>query len=382
MEPAAGTASTDPLLVGSERVRRGAERAPSRVLATLALLGTTLTVLGGILEVHRDGFGWLGLVQPGSDGPSAAVFVEDFPDVDLIEGSGHDGQQFYAIARDFPDLGAASAHLDRPQYRLQRPLFPMLSWLLHPSGGGWGLVAATAVVGALSLLGLGLAAGALSVRLGGPAWVALFAPLLPGSFYAFRMGVADNLALALAIAYLLAAERRRIGLAVAAAVAAVLAKEAILVLIVGYAVVRRTKPAVIAGVAATATVASWWLALRALVEASSPQVVEFTYPLGGVIDNVGFWRTHGHLLAASTVVGTLVAAAVVVVRRPHHPLFGAVLAFAAFSLLFGRDVLGLDQNGTRTIGPLVLLVVLVALTPGARAGAPWPGRRPCGPPPG
>src|ERR671919_468424 len=47
-----------------------------------------------------------------------------------------------AIARDPMHLHDVADHLDRPRYRLQRPLYPLLAWLLHPGGGGMGLVLA------------------------------------------------------------------------------------------------------------------------------------------------------------------------------------------------------------------------------------------------
>ena len=41
-------------------------------------------------------------------------------------GFGHDGQQFYVIARTFPDMQDADGHVDRLKYRARRVLFPAL----------------------------------------------------------------------------------------------------------------------------------------------------------------------------------------------------------------------------------------------------------------
>src|SRR5690606_32547344 len=119
-----------------------------------------------LVNVRVNGGNTLGLVQPGADGPAVEVFAEDFPAVELPEGLGHDGQQFYAIARNPLDVEAVSEHLDRSRHRYQRPLFPLLAWALHPSGGGYGLIAAFAVVGIASVFLVGVAAGALSTTLG------------------------------------------------------------------------------------------------------------------------------------------------------------------------------------------------------------------------
>lgn len=98
---------------------------------------------------------------------TASLVAHDAADADLAPNRGHDGQQFYAIARAPMHLDDAAEHLDRPRYRLQRPLFPVLAWALHPSGGGTGLVWALIAVGVAGVLLSGLGAGALSTALGG-----------------------------------------------------------------------------------------------------------------------------------------------------------------------------------------------------------------------
>ena len=89
--------------------------------------------------------------------------------------------------------------LDRPRYRLQRPLLPWLAWALHPSGGGIGLVYAFLLVGFGALVVGGVSLGAISVSLGGRTWPALAFPLLPGGYVCLRISVADTLSVALAL---------------------------------------------------------------------------------------------------------------------------------------------------------------------------------------
>lgn len=333
-------------------------------LIRFALAGTVLVVAGAFLDLRSKGGNTVGLIQPGADGPSAAAFAEDFPEVRLPDGLGHDGQQFYVVARNPLDLDEVSEDLDRPRYRLQRPLFPVLAWALHPGGGGYGLVAALAVVGIAAVFALGLAAGSLSTTLGGGAWPAALAPILPGTYAAFRLTLADTLALALALFALVAAERNRPFRAAVAAVLAALAKESVLVLVVAHAAFRRTRAAVIAAVASVATTAAWWVALRFLVDADSRQVLEFTWPFGGVVTNLDDWVTGDDWISGITVIATFCLAALALWRRgPRHPLFGALAATAAFSVLLGPDVLGPDFNGPRTLGPLLLLAILTFGTP-------------------
>lgn len=332
----------------------------------LAVLGTAVTVTLAVLHAHQTDMGWLALVQPGTEGLAADVFAEDFPDVDLQGGIGHDGQYFYVAARSPTDPELLSEHIGRPRYRLQRPLFPALAWALHPTGGGYGLLTAMVVVGAGSLLLLGMAAGLLSVQLGGPALPAAVIPLLPGSLWSFRLGLADNLALALALLGIWAVHRRATGVATALGVGAVLAKEAMLVLLVAKAAADRRRESVIPAAVATCVAAAWWFALRSLIETSGRQVLELTWPFGGMADNLDQWLAGEELLASTSVAVTLVLSVGVLVHRGRrHPLFGPLLGSLAFTTVLSGQVLGLDHNGSRTIAPALVLAILVAVTPAA-----------------
>lgn len=337
---------------------------PWRRLFQLAGLGTLLMVVGVLLHLESEGGNVVGLIQPGAKGPSAEVFAEDFPDTVLPGGIGHDGQQFYAIARNPLHWDEVADHLDRPQYRLQRPLFPLLAWMLHPTGGGTPLILAFFVVGVVSVFLLGLFGGGLSAQLGGGTWPALLLPLLPGSFAALRITLADTLALALALGALLWAERGRAGPAAAAAIGAVLAKESILLLPVIHAVARRRRAATVAAVAAVGAAGMWWVLVHLLVDADQRQVVEFTWPLGGVLEGASVWFEGRDLVAAGTVVGAFALAVVALWRRGRaHPLFGALLAVTVFSVFLGPDVLGPDYNGSRTMGPVLVLAILTLGSP-------------------
>lgn len=340
---------------------------PWRRLFQLAGLATLLMVSGVLLHLESEGGNVVGLIQPGAKGPSAPVFAEDFPDTVLPGGIGHDGQQFYAIARNPLHWDEVADHLDRPQYRLQRPLFPLLAWALHPTGGGSLLILAFFVVGTLAVFLLGLFGGALSIHLGGGIWPAFLLPLLPGSFAALRITLADTLALALALGALLWAERGRAGPAAVAAIGAVLAKESILLLPVVHALARRRRAAIAAAVAAVGAAGTWWLLVHLLVDADERQVVEFTWPFGGVIEGASVWLEGRDLVAAATVVGAFLLAVVALWRRGRtHPLFGPLLAVTVFSVFLGPDVLGPDYNGSRTVGPVLVLAILVL-------GSPSPG---------
>ncbi len=120
-----------------------------------------------------------------------------------------------------------------------RPLLSWLGWLLHPQGGGSGLVLAIVDVNSAALLLGGLAAGGLASAAGArpkvAEYMAFLFPLAPGSLAAFGLSTADILATALALSAILLSWRGRPASAIAAGVLAVLAKESILLLLIGYA---------------------------------------------------------------------------------------------------------------------------------------------------
>ena len=336
----------------------------------LALAGTAITVLL-VLDDLAEYDHVAALLYVGEQGPAAEVVARDIPDYDLAEGRGHDGQQFYAIARAPMHLDEASQHLDRPRYRLQRPLLPVLSWALHPSGGGTGLVVAMAFVGVAGVVISGLASGALSYTLGGGAWPAMVVPVAPGAYAALRLTLADTLALGLVLAGLYAAERRRPGLAATGAVLAVLAKESMLLLTVAHALHRRTRASVVAAASAAVTTAGWWLVLRVLVDTDEAQVKELTWPLWGIIDYVPRWLDGRNTMGAVMVAGSFMLAAVALWRRGRrHPLFGPLAAMTMFATLLSASVVALDFNGTRTLGPLLVLAILTLATPTDATGRP------------
>lgn len=309
------------------------------------------------------------IVHPAADGPSAAVFVADWPDEPLDPGIGHDGQQFYAIARQPMHLDAVAPALDRPHYRLQRIAFPVLVWALHPFGGGGGLVVATVVIGGLALMAGGIAAGWLSVQLGGPPWLALVFPLVPGALATMRISTADTLALAAALSAIAFSLSGRHRWAVPAGVLSVLAKESGWLLLLGLAVWRRDRhgaalaaiPAMIAG--------SWWIWLRLAVDDQSEGVTEFVLPFVGIAEAMeALWWNGEQLLAATTVVASLALGVLALTKVGlRHSLGWPILIQLLFLPWLNIDVLGLNDNASRMTMPLLVLaiVTLVGHAPGA-----------------
>ena len=337
---------------------------PLRRLLVLALAGSFAVLLLVLIDVDRYGGNPVSLVQPGTKGPSAEVFARDFPDTELPDGTGHDGQQFYAIARQPMHLDEVSPDLDRPRYRLQRPLLPWLAWAVHPSGGGVGLVYAFLLVGFGALVVGGVSLGAISVTLGGRAWPALAFPLLPGGYVCLRISVADTLSVALALLAIALALRSRWRTAIVAAVLAVLAKEVAVLLLLGFALWRRDRRSAALVAIPLAVGAAWWAALHLLLPDGGGRVDEIVAPFVGLARSVQIWFEGDELLGAAAVVVTLVLAVVVLVRRGwSHPFAPAAALQLAFVCVLGVNVIGLNLNGPRATMALASTIVLMVAVP-------------------
>lgn len=344
---------------------------PWRLVVLLSLLGTVLATAFVLYDVNvnRDRDGWL--IHVGPDHPSRALIERDFPDEPVSVRGSHDGAQFYAVALDPWDPEAAAQWLDRPRYRLQRPLFPLVAWTLHPVGGGSGLVWTLFAVGVAGLFAGAVATGALSTTLRGPPVLAVVFPLLPGAFLALRITVADSLALALALWAVVLSLRGRTGWAVLAGVAAVLTKEPVFITLVGVAIWRRDRGgALLAGVPMLVA-GAWAVILRILVPEGTGSFTDIVRPFSGLADSMSHWAEGGSPLALLTFVAAAgLVVATLVRRRPRHPLWWAVVLNAGFLLILGADSMALERNGPRTVLPTLVLALVALLAPGVGEGTP------------
>lgn len=350
--------------------------APQGSLSRYVLLAVLIAAGLVLVDLARTSTNPLNLVQPGLRGPSAAVFVEDFPDSYVPNSVGLDGQQFYAVARDPFDLDAVAEHLDRPRYRLQRPLLSWLAWLGHPTGGGPGLIASFAVVGVAAVGVLAAAVGSISRRLGGPIWPAMLVGLFPGVWWSLRVTVADTLATALALGAMALLLHDRLRASTATACAAVLAKETALLMLFGWLLAdwrdrRRWFPVLAAGVVA----AAWATYLR--IRLPGPESVgELTVPFTGLVGAVRDRWLEGDELWGLLATATAAAAATAALLRSgiRHPFGPAIVLHLAFLSVANADVLGNDFGAGRATLPVLAMSVVALATPrartisGARAG--------------
>ena len=353
----------------SQMTEQAQPRLDWREIAKWALLGTLVISVWVLFDVERSGRNALNFIQPGAQGPSAAVFHEDFPKVQLPNGLGLDGQQYYAVARDPFHPTQVAPLLDRPRYRLQRPLLPWLAWLVHPTGGGYGLVWAFVLVGILGILLGSLATGALAVQLGGRPWLAIAFAITPGAWFSLRASVADALALGLAIAAIACAHRERWWPAVLFAVAAVLAKEVIIFVLAGWVLWKwlssKSRTALLLVAVPAAVALGWWIALRVMLPGHEA-IGELGAPFVGWRDA---WHTswsHGkELVGMAAAIGSAIVGVAALVRRGlKHPLGWAIAFNLALAALENGDVIGNNYGSTRALMPVLVLGIVAFFTVG------------------
>jgi hypothetical protein len=337
-----------------------------RDLVVPALLSTVLVAVLLVVLTVRNGDGLETLMTPGVKGSAASVVLRDFPHASLAADAGHDGQQFYVIARQPMHLRAAAAGLDRPRYREQRILLPVLGWMTAPTGGGAALVLALYFWSAVGVFLVGLGGGALVRLLGGSDSAArrsaLLLPLVPGVLASLALLGPDALALGLVLLAIGCDLRGRRAWALALGVLAVLAKEPVLLVLAGWVLARgrRSLPLVLGPAIAAA---GWWLFLRAAIPARGDEIKEFE-PVVGVGRAISHWvSTRQDLAAAAIVLAAVVLGVCALAQRASSPLRPAIALQLLFMLLLGPDVIGLNWNATRAVAPLTVLAI-VALASG------------------
>ncbi len=312
------------------------------------------------------------LLKFGSDDPAAALTAHAEAvlnrDVTTTGGQGHDGRFFFLQALDplylSPDEHAV--YLDRPRYRAQRMLYPLVAGvggLVSPEAVLWSM--AFINVAALALGTLGTAR--LAQRLGGSAWLGLAFTLNPGIFFEFIVSGAGIVAFACAVWGTLAIIDARTRSAIVWFVAAVLAREVMLLYLAGVCchrlfVTRRIPWAL--GAIPALSVFAWmgYVRLRLSSTREVTEIQEFGPPFGGMLDAFDNWLNDPIDLAI--IVGLIAMMPLLVLRavqRPN-PLAWGALGFVPLATLMTRQVWFDLFDISRAITPIMTAYVLTAFT--------------------
>ena len=286
--------------------------------------------------------------------------------VNLMDGTGHDGQYFFLQANDpwLLDPGQGLQFLDFPTYRAQRMLYPTLAGvggLLSPPQILWGLV----VVNILALGAGSWGLGRLAVSMGVSRWLGLGFALNPGLIFELAIDGGAIVGFALGVWGLVAVQKTRWVTGAALFSGAVLARETMVLVAAGafaflWFVERRALLSLIAvpGLAG----GLWWLIVRGqLASIPSPTSTDtLDVPFRGLLTGVASWISTGGLNLALGVLVVFCAIIIVasVVLRPSL-LAWATVGFVPLLVILNPAVTVGGLNLTRAMAPVVSAVVVL-----------------------
>jgi hypothetical protein len=325
------------------------------------------------------------LVPSGMDPTALLAFGEDseqtayarrlLGDVSTRPFSGHDGKFFFVQAND-PWYLQPQEHavlLDRPIYRGQRMLYPLIA-------GGLGLFPPRAIVWSMPVtsllamaIGAALAAG-LASRRDAPAWLGLLVPLNIGLLFEFEIGGAGILAYTCCLAAVYALEKKRTWLAAYFFGAAALTKEVMVAFAIGVLVLmllenRRHlwRIAVVPVVALSV----WHMYLRVRL-AGLPDardgLREFALPFVGIVDAFRVWVEEPTDLLINLAILAVVLLFIPVALRSRLPIVWGALPFVGLATILSAAVWRETFDLTRALTPVFTAVPFAVVVP--RSGEP------------
>ncbi len=291
---------------------------------------------------------------------------------------GHDGKFFFIQATDplLLDPDHHAVFLDRPRYRSQRMLFPLLA-------GGLGLLPVGLIpwmMAAVTVLSFGVGTwftAEIARREGGSPWLGLAFALNLGLISELFVGGAGVLALALALGGTLAVMEDRTGWAAAAFAGASLTREAMILFVLGVAVLywrrRGLRPALGVVAPGLAGVGLWWVyvavRLGHLAAVPSIQEIDLRFPFAGLVDAWAVWRTGPvDLVFGLVLVAILVLFALRALRRPGYLAAGS-LGYVALAAVLAGQVWGHYFDISRALAPVLTAYVVSVFTPGGAQGS-------------
>lgn len=280
-------------------------------------------------------------------------------DVTTRRDLGHDGKFFFAQAND-PWYLSPQEHavvLDRPIYRAQRMLFPMVA-------GGFGLFTSGVVVWAMLVTNLlALAVGAvfaakLAAMWGVPSWLGLWVPLNPGLLFELDIGGSGILAFTCCLAALYALERERMWWASGLFAAAALSRETMVafaaaVLLLWWVDRRRAPWAIV--IVPTAAMALWaaYLVVRLDgTEGVGGGTRNFSAPFVGLFTALGRWLDDPLSLLVSLTLLAVVVIFVPLGLRSRLSIAWGALPFAALVAVLHVNVMLEPANFARAVAPI------------------------------
>jgi hypothetical protein len=289
---------------------------------------------------------------------------------------GHDGQAFWVMARDplLLDPANARTYIQAPGTRAGRILYPVLvaPWRIGgESALLWGMLLTNLVA-----LGAGTYVTArFAQRLGGTATGGLAFAANPAVYFGVLLDLSDVLLVALLVGFVYLVHRKRFGPAIAVAIAAGLAKESALAIVLSVAVLAPGLPRRFRIAAPTASIGVyglWMLYQRSRIGTDVDNVRAFSVvPLKGWWDAMtkAWLVTEDYWMVAIAGVVMFVLAGYIIVRffRRRTLLMAAALPMAVAGIFYAGEVVKQPEDLSRSLGASITFLALDVIAERSRA---------------
>ncbi len=303
--------------------------------------------------------------------PTREYAEERLGDLYLRPLQGHDGKFFFVQANDpwVLDPAANASALDRPLYRSQRMLYPILAGgagLFSPGVIVWALIAVNVIA-----VGAGTwATGAVARTMGMSPWWGLAFALNLGFISEMNISGAGIVAAAAAFGAVALFLRSRVLLGVIMLCLAALSREAMLIAAAGTAwwlwhFKRDRRVALMAGAVPLGAVVAWafYLRVRIGMDSGVSQVQEIGLPFVGFFQALGEWMGDPLDLAVGLAVMLLFVLFTRRVVMSEHLVGWAFVGFVVLGILFTKQVWLSYFDITRAIAPVLTAFVLLVFAP-------------------
>lgn len=335
---------------------------------SVAVGGVALLIGVALVLKVVSGSGWdiTVLASFGVEEPSTLTYAEDrLPEVAARESVGHDGRFFFIQGND-PFLLKPSdnaAILDRPTYRSQRMLYPLLAGLggaASPTGVVWGLM----VVNLVALGGGAAALARYAQSYGRSPWFGLAFPLNPGLMSELTLDGAGVVAFAFTCGAVLLMSTGRRGWSILLLTCSALSREVMLTAAFGAAVwlwrQGAKRSATWHAAVPLASVGLWAAYVRLRIPGPETfEVQEIGLPFQGIVGAFGTWiHNPTHLTTGVAVLLCLVLFTFQLARGRSDALAYTSAGFVLVAVLLTQQVWEASFDMTRAVAPVLSALIV------------------------
>jgi hypothetical protein len=283
---------------------------------------------------------------------------------------GHDGRFFFVQSNDplYLNPERHAAFLDRPLYRAQRMLFPLIA-------GGFGFFPPGVVVWSMLVTNLlamcvgALLAARLAIRWGASPWLGLAVPLNIGLILDLEIGGAGVVAYVCGVGAVYALVTDKTWAAALLFAAAALSRESMLVFAVGVFVLHWLEHRAflwrIVSIPLLA-MAAWHIYIRlrlAGVSGVGVRLENFAPPFVGIWQALQYWAAETNTLILGVAILVIVVAFTVLAIRSRSPIAWGALPFVALATILSVYTWRYPLDIARAMAPVITAAAFLLAVP-------------------